>query len=109
MSSDWRVRANERRDARHTKTPVEVPKPAAANKKKDTRRWCRGKVGVEHTPKCVDYGEAKHAPTDYCGHPVNHYEGWKLLICTTCGKELDRFCPWRWVGEELPKPPAWVK
>jgi hypothetical protein len=105
--SEWKARAVRRRDARHTKSPTEIPKARVANAKKDTKRWCRGKTGVEHSPKCVDYRGTKLAPSDFRGRPINPYEGWKLLVCATCGKELDRYCPRR--GNDKQPRPAWAE
>jgi hypothetical protein len=45
---------------------------------------------VEHKPKCVDYRESKNA---YAGFSKDILEGWKLLVCTECGKELARHYP----------------
>lgn len=97
----WRESANQRRDARHTKSPDEVGKRPAA--KKDTKKWCRGKVGVEHKPKCVDYRETKN---NYAGMGPGFSKGWKLLVCEACGKELDHYYPF---GKAKKNPPDWVK
>lgn len=78
--SDWKQDAAKRRDARNSKDTVR-PKGGS---KRDTKRWCKGKVGVEHTPKCFDYAEVKRGPW---------LKGWKLLACTECGKELDTWWP----------------
>lgn len=102
--SEWRVGAARRRDARNTRSPAEVPKGAAANAKKNTKRWCRGKVGVEHKPKCVDYAETKFIGD---GHSLKRlYTGWKLLVCTECGRELAKHWP---IGSQKKNPPEWVK
>ena len=68
---------------------------------KDRRKWCGGKPGREHAPKCVDYQETKRwrGGGDWL-------KGWKILMCTTCGKELDTYFPTRW-GKSKPVP-AWV-
>jgi hypothetical protein len=55
---------------------------AKAHRRKDTKRWCRGKVGVPH--------RAQWQPM---GGSWNHY----LLLCEACGRHLD-WCfhaPWR--------------
>lgn len=102
--SDWKAGSIKRRDARSTKSPNEVPKPGPA--KKDTKRWCRGKPGVEHRPVCRDYSEAKLTRfVAHDGHEVKLHKGWKLLVCTECGKELERYYPW---GHDKKNPPAWV-
>lgn len=86
--SDWTESANKRRDARHTKGPERSrPKPA----KKDTKKWCRGKVGVEHEPKCMQ----------------GRFPEYRILACVKCGKELDHYWPARWMTTQPPRP-AWV-
>lgn len=95
--SEWRERANKRRDERQTKVPVVRP-PSAS--KRDTKKWCRGKVGIAHKPVCVDYNDLKRS---------NYYTGWKVLVCEACQKQLDHywpspFCP----PAERPAPPAWA-
>ena len=72
----------------------EIPRPRSSRK---TRKWCKGKVGVEHTPKCFDYQAIKR----WCGGRVR-LDGWKILVCTTCGKELETYFPRR--GDK----PDWV-
>lgn len=95
MVSDWKERSIKRRDARNTKEP-ETRAPGGANKK-NTKRWCKGKVGREHKPECRVYS---HAPR---GLSIN----WRVLVCAGCGKHMDFYfpCPWNkqtrpdWVTE----------
>lgn len=74
---DWNERSNKRRDERHTKVEKEV---SSKNKKKDTKKWCGGKVGREHILNVREcdkfYGVKKYS-----------------LYCVTCGKELDYWFP----------------
>lgn len=60
-----------RLDARATKSE---DTPAKAKSKKDTKKWCKGKEGVEHKLVCEQ---------------SKTYAKLKELICTTCGKKLD--------------------
>lgn len=102
--SDWKIDASKRRDARNARSPGETPKPATANAKKNTRKWCRGKVGIEHQPKCVDHIQTK-------GWSILQSSGAKLLVCTACGKELDRYWPigpWESYAANHP-PPDWAR
>jgi len=47
------------------------------NKRKDTKRWCRGKEGKEHQPITSRWF---NLPCDrYC---------WHRMICSVCGKRL---------------------
>lgn len=76
----------------------EIPKHRP--KKKDTKRWCGGHVGREHTPKCMTYFESKGETRPY----MKFSKRWRLLVCTTCGKELDHWYP---IGKHKEKP-SWV-
>lgn len=69
--SEWKEGANKRRDFRHSKSDPEVPK---YKNKKDTKRWCKGKVGVEHDLVRVPW---KGAPTVA-----------QVDECTKCGKNI---------------------
>ncbi len=78
--SDWKEGAIKRRDARHTKSS-DGHKTTVPNKR-NTKKWCKGKVGVEHKPECMEYAEVKKTTHDF-------YKSWRILVCTVCGKELD--------------------
>lgn len=84
-SYSWKARGVAVRDARHTHDGPEVAKPSAT---KDTKRWCKGKVGREH--KLVVTLDVK-----WHGYPR------LLRSCTTCGKEFGSYSGW---GKE----PDWV-
>jgi hypothetical protein len=53
----------------------EPEQPRKVGGKKNTRRWCRGRVGLAHTPAWM---------TDPGGLP-----GWMVYACTKCGRHLD--------------------
>lgn len=93
----WKQGAAERRDERHTKAP-EVADGASlrGGRKKDTKRWCKGKVGREHQPKCTP-----HLPG------LGIFDGWFDLACSVCGKVLDRH--WPLGRRERADRPDWVK
>lgn len=80
--SDWKISAAARRDERATKREPE-PEPHG---RKSTRRWCKGKVGREHTklieldPKLTYFGTRCNATSWF---PCRHHE-----ICSVCGKQL---------------------
>lgn len=62
---------------------------AAHKSKKNTKQWCKGKVGVEHQPKCFVYGFGGDG---------------RALACTVCGKQLAV-----WYRDFLNVPrPSWV-
>jgi hypothetical protein len=101
--SDYRARSIARRDARHTRGSDEHA-PVAGQK--DTKRWCRGKVGTPHTTRCVRYDDVKRAP-----FPDAHNSSsrdWRILICTACGKELANYWPLDWGAQGQEKKPDWV-
>lgn len=60
--------------------------------KKNTRRWCKGKVGREHTPEIRHTGERNGWAKGWvCGPRRWGLKGWSCHheeICTTCGKLL---------------------
>lgn len=97
--SDWKQQAATRRDARNVRSPDEVGKPGAA--KKDKKRWCRGKAGIEHKGVCRDYREVKGLGVSIPGFAKK----WRLLVCTECGKELATYYAF---GKSKKDPPAWV-
>lgn len=70
------------------------------NRRKPRRRWCRGKVGLEHVPLCAPWDTTKLVVGLH-----KAYERSRILICTRCGKELAWWVPWD--GDKRP-PPSWV-
>lgn len=69
--SDWNESSRIRKDFRHSHDGPEVPRGANAvsadkkrKKKHLNRRWCGGKVGVEHTVVLVD--QQWHKTTAVC-------------------------------------------
>lgn len=68
--------------------------------RKDTKKWCRGKVGRKHEPVCKDY--APYALSN--GSRI--FAGWRVLACANCGRHLDYYMPTR--GSKRPQP-EWVK
>jgi hypothetical protein len=105
----WKEESSDRRDERNTKVPDEPQRPIAGRKNK--KKWCRGKVGVEHKSKCMSYAEAKNISVvkfNYKGNIVDglsYYDAWKVLVCSVCGKELDYYHNW---NDEQPKP-DWIE
>lgn len=73
----WRYGGIKRRDFRHTNDGPEVPRHKGT--KKSTKKWCKGKKGVEHIPiRKIKYytirGERK--------------EAYRFTECEKCGKRL---------------------
>lgn len=71
--SSWRASGILVRDERWDKSTPEVPKHKG-NKKKNTRKWCKGKVGIEHVPHIVEF---------------EYYTAYFIYdVCKNCGKRL---------------------
>ena len=77
------------RDARHVHNGPEISGQPAAPK--NTRQWCRGKIGRAHAPVAGD--EKSLGKLGYA-----FAKDWLLLYCSTCGKELGRWSPPMMVG-----------
>lgn len=106
-SSSYRASGVIARDARHAPDGPDAPR--AVRGKRNRKRWCGGKEGREHTPKCMNYTDAKRPHVINEKH-ASSLSAWKLLVCTTCGKELDRYWPWRQPGESgYEPPPEWAR
>lgn len=75
---------------------VQDDEPRPSHQRSDRRRWCRGKVGVEHELVCMTYQEAKGALGRF------RLASERFLVCKVCGKELENYR-----GYEKIKP-AWV-
>jgi hypothetical protein len=90
MVSDWKERSIKRRDVRRTKEP-EIRPPGGSNKK-NTKRWCKGKVGREHKPECRNYSD----------HLSAFGGSWRILACAGCGKHLDYYYPLSWCKQAKP-------
>jgi hypothetical protein len=86
--SDWKEESIKRRDFRHVHGEPEVPRSRA---KKDTKRWCKGKIGREHKPSCV----------------ARKY--FYVLECSVCGKHIDWYYTGSvWYGGRNDPVPNWV-
>jgi hypothetical protein len=108
---DWsnEPRLDERRSS--------APDVAKHGKKKNTRRWCRGKVGVEHQlevrldERTTAWRQHMHPDRPLCyrpdwlaqgGRSGRRPESWSWMcshirVCTVCGKIFDQF-----LGTECP-------
>lgn len=89
-AGDWNADVIKRRAFRHTMNGPEVPK--GSRSKKNTKKWCKGKVGVEHTP-VGKWGAGWH--NYMC-----------ILACTRCGKHLDYWYSRSFFGVKVR--PDWV-
>lgn len=97
--SEWKAGAAKRRDIRATKTPDAIVNVKGKTKK--TKRWCKGKTGVEHKPVCMLYKSV-----------LTHdeiFKDWRQLVCSVCIKRLDWWAPSFANARMSKKPkPAWV-
>lgn len=76
MSKSWQERPDKY-------CAAETPKHRA---KKNTRKWCKGKVGKEHAPR---WGRSQQLGW------IRNPEDWTLVYaCQNCGKHLDFYVPW---------------
>jgi hypothetical protein len=96
--SAWKQSAAKRRDERSDRSQPRRHEPVVIKRHKDTKRWCGGHEGREHTAKCV---AVEHAW-------VTRDTTWYNLQCVTCGKILDRYWPMGWDNSKKTKP-EWVK
>ncbi len=87
-ATTWHARGVLRRDARHEHAGPEVSSGATP---KNTRTWCRGKVGRNHALQCY---------RQTMGRPESEYF---TRCCAVCGKEVARYYP------SFQTKPDWVK
>lgn len=98
--SDRKKDAAERRDERNIAGDLDE-KSSGQTRHKDKKRWCKGKVGVEHTPVCMPYRK-HHGLAVLDGAMKN----WRELVCSRCGKVLDYYYPFN--RSRGKKKPDWV-
>lgn len=91
--SSWQEKSNRRKEFRQAK---EEQRERPDISKKDTKKWCGGKVGREHKLKCFLYFDELSVDKN------SQLNRWRALICIECGKRLDS-----WLGNNKFKP-DWV-
>ena len=111
------------RDVRLPDSPAH--QPHLPRSRKDRKRWCRGKVGVEHAIETVIhhmydgapfYGGCRWVPYGVTGSSVKqwHYSCRHATRCSGCGKYFAVFLPWEDcpIKDQNPKPtrtsPMWT-
>ena len=83
-------------DRRRMQGDDEDPGKPGRKSYKDTKRWCKGKVGREHQPELMRPNRGWQST---CGLSVSETPQWvcnHILACTTCGKILKEWgndCP----------------
>lgn len=82
-SDSWTAGGVINRDTRHDKSAV-PEQPKHKPKRKDTKKWCRGRVGKEHKLEWKTYEEVKHS--SWCAKGDSN---WFILMCTVCNKQIE--------------------
>jgi hypothetical protein len=90
-NASWRARSTVRKNVRQTHAGPEVSS-GVATIKKDTRRWCKGKVDREHG-FVVAVRRHEFAPE-------------LVAYCPECGKEFGVYSGRLWPGDG--SPPSWA-
>jgi hypothetical protein len=80
----WKKQATDRRDARQN--PDEPRPRPQTNKKKDTKRWCRGVEGRTHAPVWEPWQPYADWLKQLSGRRKVY---WLNYTCTVCKKVLD--------------------
>lgn len=84
---------------------VDVPdEPRPQRGRKNTKRWCKGKVGREHQPETVvnhQYTTSNWTECHESRWMPNHWSCRHAVQCTVCGKYVKT-----WLGRE--ECPAWL-
>jgi len=98
--SSWHASGVLVRDARHTKTEQQVGGHRA---KKDTKRWCRGKVGREHEGEWKHHDEVTHR------RPGSRFTAncW-ICVCKRCQRHVDECFSWMGNRCKNPKHPHYA-
>jgi hypothetical protein len=89
----WREGAAVRKATRQAR-PDDAPKTRGVPNRRNTKLWCRGKVGVKHVVKVGTYSDLKN--WNGRAGSVNlsdAFHGWLVQYCSECGKELQRYVP----------------
>lgn len=103
-SSSWKSSGIRRRDFRHAGNGPEVT--GQKRKRKNTRRWCKGVEGREHSPVIVrdkydHFGRGCYRDESELGGvlvgAVGRWHCHHERVCENCGKVLEY-----WLGEACP-------
>ena len=76
--SEWKEGSAQRRDRRHTKDDITTPHRSSKN----TRKWCKGRVGVHHVTKEV---------VIFTGFMEIMGGVWCHEVCEVCGKNVRKY------------------
>ena len=82
---------------KHDEARVLAPEAAPHRSRKNTRRWCRGKPGIEHHPELTirQWGYLRGDPCHYWA-VLGEWICYHVQRCTECGKILCH------LGDECP-------
>lgn len=70
--------------------------PRKTHAKKDTKRWCKGKVGREHNLEWIDWPNECY--TNWM--KVRNIERCKVRACTVCNKQFEICFNSVWSGKQ---------
>lgn len=85
---DWKARGIKKRDFNHAHDEPEVPRKTGKSKKKNTKRWCRGKEGREHV--VVDRTPPRMPDFSCCSPEKQKHYMWmhrREVKCINCGMD----------------------
>lgn len=99
--NSWRESAAARRDTRQAPAPQNDNSRSIPNKR-DKKRWCKGKTGVEHK---FAVASREELGKDH-GMKGRGYDQWLIRYCTGCGREVAWYYPL--FKRDRKNPPAWV-
>jgi hypothetical protein len=102
MSGSYREETAKHKAARQASLAVDAPRTRGVPNRRNTKRWCHGKVGVEHKLVVKPYAEVKGE----LGFR-DIFKGWLIQYCVECGKNTATYHPSAVTGPVTPIP-AWV-
>ena len=79
--SSYRANGLIAKDERHTKDPEDEQPTGKTRGKKNTKRWCKGKVGKEHQIVWIRYVSIHNRPWVP--------ENWLIQQCKSCKKTFE--------------------
>ncbi len=84
----WQMGAAVRKAIRQAPVVSDAPATRSVPNSRKTKKWCRGKAGVEHVLNVKTHRELKNwvAGSDIL-------KGWLVCYCSKCGKEIESYIP----------------
>lgn len=105
LAAEWGRKAR-KEQSREKRGRLGIPDEEASNgpaRKKDTKKWCKGKVGRPHKLVCKKWSDVvSQTPQDSTSH-IRWRDNYRVLICERCSKQVDF-----WYGGRGKNRPEWV-